>query len=160
RTGPSPSPLKGRGGAPWRSSAPKCSLGFLPIVVTFSQAARIRDLWFLPSFLAPSLFFFLAVSVSPGERKMSFGMLAYGLQAMLKGGQKHLPGLDETVLRNFDSCKQLSYITRTSLGPNGKNRTNDAATIADELEVQHPVAKILVLAGKAQQEEIGDRAAP
>lgn len=36
--------------------------------------------------------------------------------------------------------------------------TNDAGTIVNELEVQHPAAKILVLAGKAQQEEIGDGA--
>lgn len=36
--------------------------------------------------------------------------------------------------------------------------TNDAGTIVSELEIQHPAAKILVLAGKAQQEEIGDGA--
>lgn len=36
--------------------------------------------------------------------------------------------------------------------------TNDAATIVNELEIQHPAAKLLVLAGKAQQEEIGDGA--
>lgn len=36
--------------------------------------------------------------------------------------------------------------------------TNDAATIVNELEVQHPAAKLLVLAGRAQQEEIGDGA--
>lgn len=36
--------------------------------------------------------------------------------------------------------------------------TNDAATIVNELEIQHPAAKILVLAAKAQQEEIGDGA--
>jgi T-complex protein 1 subunit theta len=36
--------------------------------------------------------------------------------------------------------------------------TNDAATIVNELEVQHPTAKLLVLAGRAQQEEIGDGA--
>ncbi|GAV76815.1 Cpn60_TCP1 domain-containing protein [Cephalotus follicularis] len=36
--------------------------------------------------------------------------------------------------------------------------TNDAATVVNELKVQHPAAKILVLAGKAQQEEIGDGA--
>lgn len=36
--------------------------------------------------------------------------------------------------------------------------TNDAATIVNELEVQHPAAKILVLASRAQQEEIGDGA--
>jgi chaperonin GroEL (HSP60 family) len=36
--------------------------------------------------------------------------------------------------------------------------TNDAATIVNELEVQHPAAKLLVLASRAQQEEIGDGA--
>ncbi|KAK1270558.1 T-complex protein 1 subunit alpha [Acorus gramineus] len=93
----------------------------------------------------------------------------YGIQSMLKEGHKHLSGLDEAVLKNIDACKQLSVITRTSLGPNGMNKmvinhldklfvTNDAATIVSELEVQHPAAKILVLAGKAQQEEIGDGA--
>ncbi|KAK1295657.1 T-complex protein 1 subunit alpha [Acorus calamus] len=93
----------------------------------------------------------------------------YGIQSMLKEGHKHLSGLDEAVLKNIDACKQLSVITRTSLGPNGMNKmvinhldklfvTNDAATIVNELEVQHPAAKILVLAGKAQQEEIGDGA--
>ncbi|RRT64820.1 hypothetical protein B296_00030732 [Ensete ventricosum] len=166
---------------------------------------------------------------------MAFGLPGYGIQAMLKEGHKHLSGLDEAVLKNIDACKQLSVITRTSLGPNGvlfsdidlirvltyfplnllvevmhcfeffnqKSRlilvnlvliisyvlgfiftfsvvkfllflsgmnkmvinhldklfvTNDAATIVNELEVQHPAAKILVLAGKAQQEEIGDGA--
>ncbi|XP_042984637.1 T-complex protein 1 subunit theta isoform X2 [Carya illinoinensis] len=100
---------------------------------------------------------------------MGFQMQPYGIQTMLKEGHKHLSGLDEAVLKNIDACKQLSAITRTSLGPNGMNKmvinhldklfvTNDAATIVNELEVQHPAAKILVLASKAQQEEIGDGA--
>ncbi|CAL1356508.1 unnamed protein product [Linum trigynum] len=100
---------------------------------------------------------------------MGFSMQPYGIQSMLKEGHKHLSGLDEAVIKNIDACKQLSTITRTSLGPNGMNKmvinhldklfvTNDAATIVNELEVQHPAAKILVLAGKAQQEEIGDGA--
>ncbi|XP_027358032.1 T-complex protein 1 subunit theta [Abrus precatorius] len=100
---------------------------------------------------------------------MGFNIQPYGIQSMLKEGHKHLSGLDEAVLKNIDACKQLSTITRTSLGPNGMNKmvinhldklfvTNDAATIVSELEVQHPAAKILVLAGKAQQEEIGDGA--
>ena len=38
---------------------------------------------------------------------------------MPKDGHKHLSGLDEAVLKNIDACKQLSKITRTSLGPNG-----------------------------------------
>ncbi|KAK7364657.1 hypothetical protein VNO80_13397 [Phaseolus coccineus] len=100
---------------------------------------------------------------------MGFNIQPYGIQSMLKEGHKHLSGLDEAVLKNIDACKQLSTITRTSLGPNGMNKmvinhldklfvTNDAATIVNELEVQHPAAKVLVLAGKAQQEEIGDGA--
>ncbi|KAG7961131.1 hypothetical protein I3843_09G001500 [Carya illinoinensis] len=100
---------------------------------------------------------------------MGFQMQPYGIQTMLKEGHKHLSGLDEAVLKNIDACKQLSAITRTSLGPNGMNKmvinhldklfvTNDAATIVNELEVQHPAAKILVLASKSQQEEIGDGA--
>ncbi|XWS58269.1 hypothetical protein CRYUN_Cryun08bG0019400 [Craigia yunnanensis] len=100
---------------------------------------------------------------------MGFSMQPYGIQSMLKEGHKHLSGLDEAVIKNIDACKQLSTITRTSLGPEGMNKmvinhidklfvTNDAATIVNELEVQHPAAKILVLAGKAQQEEIGDGA--
>ncbi|XP_031478270.1 T-complex protein 1 subunit theta [Nymphaea colorata] len=100
---------------------------------------------------------------------MVYQFQPYGIQAMLKEGHRHLSGLDEAVLKNIDACKQLSTITRTSLGPNGMNKmvinhldklfiTNDAATIVNELEVQHPAAKILVLAGKAQQEEIGDGA--
>ncbi|KAL8161382.1 hypothetical protein V2J09_012871 [Rumex salicifolius] len=36
--------------------------------------------------------------------------------------------------------------------------TNDPEPIVNELEVQHPTAKLLVLSGKAQQEEIGDGA--
>ncbi|XP_031283341.1 T-complex protein 1 subunit theta [Pistacia vera] len=100
---------------------------------------------------------------------MGFSMQPFGVQSMLKEGHKHLSGLDEAVLKNIDACKQLSAITRTSLGPNGMNKmvinhldklfvTNDASTIVNELEVQHPAAKLLVLAGKAQQEEIGDGA--
>ncbi|GAB2268787.1 T-complex protein 1 subunit theta [Dionaea muscipula] len=100
---------------------------------------------------------------------MGYHLPPYGLQTMLKEGHRHLSGLDEAVLKNIDACKELSAITRTSLGPNGMNKmvinhldklfvTNDAATIVNELEVQHPAAKILVLASKAQQEEIGDAA--
>ncbi|KAM3312711.1 hypothetical protein ACQJBY_032497 [Aegilops geniculata] len=96
-------------------------------------------------------------------------MVGYGIQSMLKDGHKHLSGLDEAVLKNIGAGRELSAITRTSLGPNGMNKmvinhldklfiTNDAATIVNELEVQHPAAKLLVLAARAQQEEIGDGA--
>jgi hypothetical protein len=47
-------------------------------------------------------------------------VIRYGLGAMLKDGHKHLSGLEEAVVMNLEACKQLSQITRTSLGPNGE----------------------------------------
>ncbi|KAM0859092.1 hypothetical protein ACQ4PT_047422 [Festuca glaucescens] len=109
-------------------------------------------------------------SLSPPPTMVGLGAgPSYGMQSMLKDGHKHLSGLDEAVLKNIGAARELSAITRTSLGPNGMNKmvinhldklfiTNDAATIVNELEVQHPAAKLLVLAARAQQEEIGDGA--
>ncbi|KAK5577652.1 hypothetical protein RB653_002595 [Dictyostelium firmibasis] len=90
-----------------------------------------------------------------------------GLTDMLKDGAKHFAGKDEAILRNIDATKQLSEITRTSLGPNGMNKmiinhleklfvTNDAATIIRELDVIHPAAKMLVMAAQMQEQEMGD----
>lgn len=65
-------------------------------------------------------------------------------------------------------------MTRTSLGPHGKRElspgmnkmvinqlekqfvTSDAATIVNEMEVHHPAARMVVMAAKMQEEEIGD----
>lgn len=89
------------------------------------------------------------------------------LQNMMKDGAKHFKGLEEAVYRNIDACRQLTRILRSSYGPNGMNKmvinhldklfvTNDAATMLKELEVQHPAAKMLVLAAQMQEQEIGD----
>ncbi|KAI8607339.1 chaperonin Cpn60/TCP-1 family, partial [Chytriomyces sp. MP71] len=86
---------------------------------------------------------------------------------MLKDGYKHMQGLDEAVYRNIAATRELSQITRTSLGPNGRNKmvinhleklfvTSDAATIIKELEVIHPAAKLLVMASQQQEAEMGD----
>eukprot|EP01100_Stratorugosa_tubuloviscum_P000804 TRINITY_DN117_c3_g3_i1.p1 TRINITY_DN117_c3_g3~~TRINITY_DN117_c3_g3_i1.p1 ORF type:complete len:553 (-),score=330.12 TRINITY_DN117_c3_g3_i1:117-1742(-) len=94
-------------------------------------------------------------------------MIGGGLSQMLKDGTKHLSGLEEAILRNIEACKQLTQVTRTSLGPNGQNKmvitqhdklivTSDAATIIKELEVIHPAAKMVVLASQMQDQEIGD----
>lgn len=45
--------------------------------------------------------------------------MPYGLQAMLKDGHKHMSGMEDAVIRNIEACKQLSVITKTSMGPNG-----------------------------------------
>lgn len=86
---------------------------------------------------------------------------------LLKDGTKHLTGVEETVLKNVAAVKQLSRIMRTSLGPNGMHKllinhhgklfvTSDSATIARELEVEHPAAKMIVKAAQRQEEEMGD----
>jgi len=92
---------------------------------------------------------------------------APGFAQMLKEGSKYFSGLDEAVYRNIDACKELAQTTRTTYGPNGQNKmvinhleklfvTNDAATILRELEVQHPAAKMLVMASQQQEQECGD----
>ncbi len=55
--------------------------------------------------------------------------MPYGLQAMLKEGHQHMKGMDEAVYRNIDACKQLSQITKTSMGPNGKYWTAQAVLL-------------------------------
>jgi hypothetical protein len=42
-----------------------------------------------------------------------------GIGGLLKDGYKHFSGLEEAVLQNVQAAKDLSAITRTSLGPNG-----------------------------------------
>jgi T-complex protein 1 subunit theta len=92
---------------------------------------------------------------------------APGFAQMLKEGARHVSGLDEAVLRNIDACKELAMTTKSAYGPFGQNKivinhldklfvTNDAATILQELEVQHPAAKMLVLASHQQEQECGD----
>jgi T-complex protein 1 subunit theta len=90
-----------------------------------------------------------------------------GFAQMLKEGARHFSGLDEAVMRNIDACKDLADTTKSAYGPYGQNKmvinhleklfvTNDAATIIRELEVQHPAAKMLVMASQQQEQECGD----
>lgn len=83
---------------------------------------------------------------------------------MLKDGSTMV---DEPVLKNIHACKELSKITSSSMGPYGLNKmvinhlgqifvTHDAGTILNQLEVEHPAAKLLVMTAKAMQEEVGD----
>mmetsp|Transcript_110064 Transcript_110064/g.215750 ORF Transcript_110064/g.215750 Transcript_110064/m.215750 type:complete len:548 (+) Transcript_110064:77-1720(+) len=92
---------------------------------------------------------------------------AAGLQGMLKDGHKSYEGVQGAVMRNIEAGKAIAAMVRTSLGPNGMNKlvvnhlekiivTSDCATIMSELEVQHPAAKMLVLACEMQQSEYGD----
>ncbi|KAA0153389.1 hypothetical protein FNF29_03206 [Cafeteria roenbergensis] len=99
--------------------------------------------------------------------KMRMGTGGPGMGGLLKDGYKHYSGLEEAVLQNVQAAKELSKITRTSLGPNGLNKliinhlekiivTSDASTICSEMEVAHPAAKMLVMASSEQQKAVGD----
>jgi len=92
---------------------------------------------------------------------------AAGLQGMLKDGHKSYEGVHGAVIKNIEAAKAIANMVRTSLGPNGMNKlvvnhlekiivTSDCATIMNELEVQHPAAKMLVMACEMQQSEYGD----
>lgn len=93
---------------------------------------------------------------------------AAGLKGMLKDGHRTYEGLQGAVFRNIDAAKAIAAMVRTSLGPNGMNKlvlnhlekiivTSDCASILRELEVQHPAARILVLASEMQESEFGDQ---
>lgn len=90
---------------------------------------------------------------------------AAGLSGMLKSGHRHI--WDDAVLRNLEAAVELSNMVCTSLGPFGRHKlivnhleklyvTSDCNTILRELEVEHPAAKLLVMAADMQDQECGD----
>lgn len=92
---------------------------------------------------------------------------APGFQAMMKEGARYYRGLDEAVLCNIEACNELCRTLKSAYGPKGLNKmvvnhleklfvTSDAGTILRELEIQHPAAKILVMATQRQEQEVGD----
>lgn len=99
-------------------------------------------------------------------KSMSLNM-ASGTSGMLKQGHKSIEGLDEAVLKNIEAAKGIAQIVSSSMGPNGMNKlvvnhlskiivSSDCATLVQELEVQHPAAKMLALAAEMQDQEYGD----
>ncbi|CAH2238595.1 jg10878 [Pararge aegeria aegeria] len=92
---------------------------------------------------------------------------APGVPQMLKEGARMFSGLEEAVYRNINACKQFAQSVRSAYGPNGMNKmiinhidkqfvTSDAGTIIRELDVEHPAAKLMVLASQMQDAEVGD----
>ncbi|XP_011550104.2 T-complex protein 1 subunit theta [Plutella xylostella] len=90
-----------------------------------------------------------------------------GVPSMLKDGARMFSGLEEAVHRNINACKQFAQSVRSAYGPNGMNKmiinhidkqfiTSDAGTIIRELDVEHPAAKLMVLASQMQDAEVGD----
>ncbi|MCS7125664.1 MAG: TCP-1/cpn60 chaperonin family protein [Aigarchaeota archaeon] len=85
---------------------------------------------------------------------------------VLKEGTSRSRGRDAQ-LSNIMVAKVIAETMRSSLGPRGMDKmlvdsfgdvviTNDGATILKEMDVEHPVAKMLVEVAKAQDAEVGD----
>ena len=87
--------------------------------------------------------------------------------SLLKDGYKTYSGVEETIMRNIDAVKEISSMTRTSLGPNGMNKfivnhldklymTKDSGVMCRELDVNHPSVRLIVNSSKQQEQECGD----
>ena len=68
---------------------------------------------------------------------------------------------------NIAAAKAVAETVRTTLGPKGMDKmlvdsmgdvviTNDGVTILDEMEIEHPAAKMIVEVAKTQEDEVGD----
>ncbi len=85
---------------------------------------------------------------------------------ILKEGTERSRGRDAQ-RNNIAAAIAVSEAVRSALGPRGMDKllvdslgdvviTNDGATILDEIDVQHPAAKMLVQVAKVQDQEVGD----
>jgi thermosome len=68
---------------------------------------------------------------------------------------------------NITAARAIAEAVRTTLGPRGMDKmlvdnlgdviiTNDGVTILQEMDVEHPAAKMMVEIAKAQEDEVGD----
>ena len=85
---------------------------------------------------------------------------------ILKEGTKRDKGKD-AINNNIAAAKAVADAVKSTLGPKGMDKmlvdsmgdvviTNDGATILKEIDVEHPVAKMIVEIAKAQDDECGD----
>jgi len=85
---------------------------------------------------------------------------------ILKEGSSRKTG-KEAIQTNIMVAKAVAETVKSTLGPKGMDKmlidslgditiSNDGATILDEMDVQHPVAKLMVEISKAQDDEVGD----
>ncbi|KAH0478473.1 MAG: hypothetical protein KVP17_000538 [Porospora cf. gigantea B] len=90
-----------------------------------------------------------------------------GVSSLLKDGGRHYSGTEEAVLRNVEACVTLTRKLRSSMGPQSMQKllvnhidkvfvTSDAAVMTEQMEVEHPAAKLLVQAAQLQNSEFGD----
>ncbi len=102
---------------------------------------------------------------------MNYGNMGYGAMGgqpilILPEGAIRKTGRD-ALKNNIEAARAVAESVRTTLGPNGMDKmlvdslgdvtiTNDGATILDEMELEHPAAKMMVDVAKTQEQEVGD----
>ena len=85
---------------------------------------------------------------------------------LLKEGATQTKGKDARK-NNIAAAKLIAQVIRSSLGPRGMDKmlvdstgdvtiTNDGTTILKELDIEHPIAKMLVELAKSVDNEAGD----
>ena len=85
---------------------------------------------------------------------------------VLPEGARRLMGRDAQRM-NILAARVIAEAVRTTLGPRGMDKmlvdslgdvviTNDGHTILEEMDVEHPAAKMIVEVAKTQDEEVGD----
>jgi len=85
---------------------------------------------------------------------------------ILKEGTARRRGKDAQ-RNNIMAAQIIAEVLRTTLGPRGMDKmlidslgditiTNDGAAILDEIDVEHPAAKMMVEVAKTQDDEVGD----
>jgi thermosome len=85
---------------------------------------------------------------------------------LYKEGTQRETGLD-VIKSNILAIRTLAEMLKTSLGPRGMDKmlisgesdiviTNDGVTIVKDMDIQHPAAKLVVEAAKAQDVQYGD----
>ncbi len=85
---------------------------------------------------------------------------------ILKESSERTKGRDAQK-NNIAAASAISEAVRSTLGPRGMDKmlvdslgdvviTNDGATILEELDVEHPAAKLIIQVAKSQDKEVGD----
>ena len=85
---------------------------------------------------------------------------------ILKEGSSRSRGRDAR-RSNMMAAQIISEVLKSTLGPRGMDKmlidslgditiTNDGATVLDEIDVQHPAAKMMIEVAKSQDAEVGD----
>jgi len=85
---------------------------------------------------------------------------------ILKEGTERSRGRDARDA-NIQAARVVAEVVKSSLGPKGMDKmlvdsfgdvtiTNDGATMLKEMDIQHPVAKMMVEVSKTQDDEVGD----